>query len=288
MATQIHHLSDVDPRAELGNNVIIGPFCTVGPHVTIGDETELISHVAMVAHTTIGKRNRFFQNAVVGGEPQDVSFQGSGTKLVIGNDNLFREGVTINIGAEKEDHTTRIGNNNLFMGNSHIAHNCHIHNNVILVNGAALGGHVHMHDGAIISANTVVHHFSTIGTLAFISGGCRVPHDVLPYMLAAGSDNPTVKTINIVGMRRAGISEEAIKTVKKIHKLLYRKHIKAKEIRNIITEQNSGALPQEVITLLDAAENQMKGKFGRAREAVRNIQIAPTPEENKHSSRKAA
>ncbi len=288
MSTKIHQFADVDPRAQLGNNVTIGPFCTVGPSVTIGDDTELVSHVAVVAHTTIGKRNRFFQNAVIGGDPQDISFKGSDTQIIIGDDNIFREGVTVNIGAEKEDHITRIDNGNLIMANAHIAHNCHVYNKVTLVNGALLGGHVHMHDGAIISANTVVHHFSTIGRLAFVSGGCRVPHDVLPYMLASGSDNPTVNTINLIGMRRAGISEESIKLVKQIYKLMYRKHLKIAEVRQIITEKTSGQIPSDVETLLVAGEKQTKGKFGRAREAIRNINIAPTPKEDINNARKAA
>ena len=113
----------------------------------------LQSHVTIVGHTTIGERNRFFSNAVIGGEPQDVSYNGAPTRLEIGHENVFREGVTVNRGAEKEDHTTRIGHQNLLMANSHVAHNCHVHNRVILVNGVLLGGHAHVQDGAIISGN---------------------------------------------------------------------------------------------------------------------------------------
>ena len=145
---------------------------------------------------------------MIGGEPQDYSYRDSDTRLSIGDNNVFREGVTVNRGAEKEDHTTRIGNNNMFMANSHAAHNCRIGNNVILVNGVLLGGHVHVHDYAIISGNTVVHHFTTVGTVAFVSGGCRVTRDIPPYMLAAGSDVQRICTINLVGMQRQGLQQK--------------------------------------------------------------------------------
>jgi UDP-N-acetylglucosamine acyltransferase len=158
----------------------------------------------------------------------------------------------------------------MLMANSHVAHNCRLHNNVILVNGVLLGGHVHVQDGAIISGNTVVHHFTTVGTLAFVSGGCRVPHDIPPYMLAAGSDNPTLKTINIVGMRRAGISEPTIRVIKRAHRLLFREHKKGDAVRELLLDELNGVLPIELTTLLKFLEQQAGGKLGRAREAFRD------------------
>ena len=166
MPTKISQLSQIDPRAELGVDLEIGPFCVVGPDVKIGDGTCLQSHVSITGRTTIGCDNIFYPNSVVGAGPQDVSYCSDETMLEIGDGNIFREGVTVNRGAEKEDSVTRIGNNNMLMANSHVAHNCHIFNDVILVNGVLLGGHVHVHDGAIVSGNSVVHHFSTLGTLA--------------------------------------------------------------------------------------------------------------------------
>ncbi len=224
MQSGISPLSQVDPRAKIGNGVQIGPFCLVGPDVEIGDETVLTSHVVLTGKTRIGMKNRFSPYCVIGGDPQDVSWQDSETEIRIGDNNIFREGVTVNRGAEKEDGVTRIGNHNMFMANSHVAHNCNIANNVILVNGVLLGGHVHVHDSAIVSGNSVVHHFSTLGRLSFVSGGCRVPHDIPPFMLAAGSDNPELKTINIVGMKRAGISATSIDLVKGAFRLLYRRN----------------------------------------------------------------
>lgn len=270
METQISPLSQVDPRAQIGKGVVIGPFCVVGPNVCIGDATVLHSHVVLMGSTTVGQNNRFWPNCVIGGDPQDVSWQASETEIVIGDNNIFREGVTVNRGAEKEDGVTRIGNNNMFMANSHIAHNCRIFNNVILVNGVLLGGHVHVHDGAIVSGNSVVHHFSTLGRLSFVSGGCRVPHDIPPFMLAAGSDDPTLKTINVVGMRRAGISNSTIDTIKDAFRLLYRRNRPLDEVRQHFHDTLQGTIPIELSMLLTFVENQRAGKLGRAREAVRN------------------
>jgi UDP-N-acetylglucosamine acyltransferase len=270
MPVKISHLSQVDPRAELGENVDIGPFCYIGPDVTLGNGCELQSHVTIVGHTTIGERNRFFAGAVIGGEPQDVRYNGAPTRLEIGHENVFREGVTVNRGAEKEDHTTRIGHQNLLMANSHVAHNCHVHNRVILVNGVLLGGHAHVQDAAIISGNCAVHHFATVGTLAFVSGGSRVPHDIPPFMMASGSDNPTVHTINLVGLRRAGMTEDAIAMIKRAHRLLYREMKPLDTVREIFAEELDGIFPFELSTLLNFLEKQRRGKLGRAREAFRD------------------
>lgn len=289
MPTRISPLADVDPRAELGRNVAIGPFCRIGPDVQLGDECVLDSHVTVLGKTRIGARNRFWPNAVIGAEPQDLSFLDATTFLEIGDDNTFREGVTVNRGAEKEDGVTRIGHRNMLMANAHVAHNCRLHNNVILVNGVLLGGHVHVQDGAILSGNTVVHHFTTVGTLAFVSGGCRVPHDIPPYMLAAGSDNPTLKTINFVGMRRAGIGEATIRVIKRAHRLLFREHKKGDAVREILLDELNGVLPFELTTLLTFLELQAAGKLGRAREALRDG--APThdqkPAESGHYERES-
>lgn len=283
MEAQISPMSQVDPAARLGKGVVVGPFCVVGPNVEIGDFTQLTSHVVIMGRTTLGAHNKLYPGCVIGGEPQDVSYQESETEVVIGDRNLFREGVTVNRGAEKEDGITRIGNRNMFMANSHIAHNCCIGSDVILVNGVLLGGHVHVHDRAIVSGNTVVHHFSTIGRLAFVSGGCRVPHDIPPFMLAAGSDNPTLKTINIVGMRRAGISEHSIEVVRSAFRLLYRKRKTLAEVRAQFSEELQGVIPMELEQLLQFIEEQRAGKLGRAREAVRNQPVA-----DDHEKRKAA
>lgn len=269
MPVKISQLSQVDPRAELGENVDIGPFCHVGPDVSLGNDCQLVSHVTITGHTVIGERNRFFPGAVIGGEPQDISYKGAPTRLEIGHENVFREGVTVNRGAEKEDHVTRVGHQNLLMANCHVAHNCHVQNRVILVNGVLLGGHAHVHDGAIISGNSVVHHFATIGMLAFVSGGSRVNQDVPPFMLASGSDNPCINTINLVGLRRAGMTEETIAIIKRAHRLVYREMKTLEAVRAVFGEELDGIFPFELSTLLNFLEKQRRGKLGRAREAFR-------------------
>lgn len=283
MESRISPLSQVDPSARLGKGVVIGPFCVVGPNVVVGDFTELKSHVVLTGRTTLGIGNKLHPGCVIGGEPQDISYQDSETEIVIGDHNQFREGVTVNRGAEKEDGVTRIGNRNMFMANSHIAHNCRIFDDVILVNGVLLGGHVHVQDRAIVSGNTVVHHFSTIGRLSFVSGGCRVPHDIPPFMLAAGSDNPTLKTINVVGMRRAGISEHSIEVVRTAFRMLYRKRKTLAEVVAHFDETLDGIIPLELSQLLNFIEAQRAGKLGRARELIRN-----TPPQDNSEQRKAA
>ena len=285
MSPRISPLAYVDSRAQLAADVVIGPFCHIGPHVKIGAGTVLESHVTIVGHTIIGTNNRFFPNCVIGTPPQDISWRDDAeTYTEIGNDNIFREGVTVNCGAEKEDHTTRIGNRNLLMINSHVAHNCHIFDQVILVNGVLLGGHVHVHDGAIISGNSVVHHFSTLGTLSFVSGGCRVPHDIPPYMLSAGSDNPEIKTINVVGLRRRGVSNETIRIIKRTHRLIFREHKSVETAREILQQELGNFFPAELVTLIGFLEAQQNGKLGRAREAFRDSKPADTKTQHRRAA----
>lgn len=269
MTVRISPLADVHPSAELGADLQIGPFCVVGPHVQLGDGCQLDSHIVITGHTTIGQRNRFWPGSVIGAEPQDVGYRQSATRLEIGDDNTFREGVTVNRGADKEDGVTRIGHRNFFMANAHVAHNCQIFNNAILCNGVLLGGHVHIHDYAIVSGNSVVHHFASIGESAFISGGCRVPQDIPPFMLAAGSDNPEVVTVNLVGMRRRGFDETVIHAVRQVFKRLFREHARCEDVRCEMLTHFGGELPSQIAGLLDFVDRSARGKSGRARETVR-------------------
>jgi UDP-N-acetylglucosamine acyltransferase len=290
MSAYISHLAQVDPLAKIGDDVHVGPFCVVGPHVQLGARSRLDSHVVLTGHTTIGTDNRFFPNCVIGAEPQDYSYSGSPTRVEIGNSNTFREGVTVNRGAEKEDHVTRIGNHNLLMANCHVAHNCRLSDHIVLVNGVLLGGHVHIHDWAIVSGNTVVHHFATLGTISFVGGGCRVPTDVPPYMLAAGSDEPSITTINLVGMQRRGIAAETIAVIRRAHKLIWRQHKKLEEVREVFAAELGECLPIELMRLLDFVEQQQAGKSGRAGESRRNVSTAQTDEklDSRQEGRKAA
>ncbi|WP_242688003.1 acyl-ACP--UDP-N-acetylglucosamine O-acyltransferase [Alienimonas californiensis] len=262
----IHPLSDVHPQAVLGAGTKIGPFCTVGPDVVLGSNNTLDSHVVLSGPCAIGSGNRFWPGCVIGGEPQDKGWHEAPTGTVIGDDNQFREGVTVHRGAEKEDGVTRIGSRCLLMSNAHVAHNCRVGDDCMLVNGVLLGGHVHMHDGAIVSGNSVVHHFATVGTLAFVSGGGKLVRDLPPYMLSAGTDNPTVKTVNLVGMQRAGIPDVEIRGVKLAHRLLYRSRKPIAEIRKELEAKFGGECPPAVERVLSFVENQSGGRNGRGRD----------------------
>ena len=166
-----------------------------------GRGTRLLSHVTLTGHVTIGQDNKICPGVVIGGEPQDVSYQGSDTQVYIGDHNMIREGVTINRTSEKEDGITSIGSHNYLMANGHVAHDCRLGDWIVMANGCLLGGHVHIHDYAALSGNACVHHFTTIGSYSFVGGLSRVLHDVPPFMLAEGQ--PTrPHCINIVSLKR--------------------------------------------------------------------------------------
>lgn len=289
MATYISPLAYVDPRAQLGDDVHIGPFCFIGPDVRLGAQCRLESHVTLLGWTTIGERNRFAQNCVIGGEPQDKSYiEGAPTQVIIGDDNQFREGVTVNRGAEKEDGITRIDDRNLLMSNAHVAHNCHVFCDTTIVNGVLLGGHVHVHDKAIISGNSAIHHFSTVGTLSFVGGCSKVVVDVPPYMIFDGNDDARVKTLNIVGMQRSGISSTTVSSIKRAYKLLIREHRPLDEVRNLMAEELEGIIPIELAGLFNFLDFQRKGKVGRGREVFRNAAPSVAPVAASAQSAKAA
>lgn len=266
MARNISPHAIVDPAAEIADDVTIGPFCLIGPNVKIGAGTRIANNVSMHGFVTIGQRNELFPNVVVGAEPQDLSYDGSPTQVVIGHQNQFREGVTVNRATTKEDGFTRIGDRNYFMANSHVAHDCVVGDHVILANGVLLGGHTHVHNRAIISGNVGVHHYVTVGAYAFVGGLSRIVHDVPPYMLVDG--NPSVvRCVNIVGLKRQGFTTEEIASLGEAHRLIYRARMGLWHAREILEGHNH--LNPHVQGLIDFLELQHKGKHGRGREGVR-------------------
>ena len=170
MATCFADNASIDPRAEIDDEVEIGPFCVIGPKVRIGRGTRLENNVTLMGNVTIGCYNHIYPNAVIGGEPQDISYTGSDTKVVIGDHNIIRECVTINRASEKEDGVTRVGDHNFLMACCHVAHDCQLGNHIIIANGTLLAGHVHVHDHASLSGAVAVHHFATIGSYSFVAG----------------------------------------------------------------------------------------------------------------------
>ena len=185
----IHQTAIIDPKAIISKNVKIGAYSVIGPEVVIGDNTEIQSHVSIVGHTKIGTNNKIYPFASIGNDPQDMKYKGEKTSLIIGNNNIIREYVTINPGTAGGGSKTVIGDNCLFMISSHIAHDCIIGNNVIIANNVPLGGHVIIEDSVVIGGNSAVQQFTRIGRLAMIGGMTGVLKDVIPFGLSFGNRN---------------------------------------------------------------------------------------------------
>lgn len=216
----IHPTAVVDTKAELADDVVVGPFCVIGPKAVIGAGTVLKSHVVVENRTTIGENNTFFPFASIGAVPQDLKFRGEDSRLVIGNDNTFRESVTLNIGTEHAEMETRIGDGCLFMAYTHVAHDCVVGNRVIVGNSTALAGHVQIQDFAILSGLAAVHQFCRVGRYAYVGGGAMAVQDVLPFCIAQG-DRAQLVTVNVVGMKRAGFERDARHAVRTAFKRLF-------------------------------------------------------------------
>lgn len=220
MSSRLHPTAVVDPRAELGADVEIGPYCVVGAGVTLGDRCHLHAQVNLQGPTTIGADNEFFPFACVGGRSQDLKYTGEPTGLVIGDGNRFREFTTVHR-ATSPGGTTRVGHRGNFLAYCHIAHDCTVGDDVIFSNNGTLAGHVEVGDRAIIGGLTAVHQFCRIGRLA-ITGGCsKIVQDVPPFMMADG--NPAkIRHINQIGLERAGVPAETVRAVKDAFRALYR------------------------------------------------------------------
>ncbi len=266
MASNISDKADVHPDAIIGEDVHVGPFSIVGPGVKLGDGTRLVGQVTLLGRVKIGCENIIYPNVVIGGEPQDVTYGGADTQVIIGDYNTIREGVTINRASEKEDGITRLGDHNFLMANCHVAHDCFLGSHIVIANGALLGGHVHVHDHASLSGGAGVHHYASIGSYSFISGLARVLHDVPPYMLVEGSP-ARPRCINIVALKRNNFVPDVINCLAETHRLLYRAKVGLDHAREIL-RGNDQLIPQ-VNHLLSFVQCQQEGKHGRSREAVR-------------------
>ena len=266
MAAYIADNARVDPRAQIDDDVEIGPFCVIGPHAQIGRGTKLENGVTLMGHVRLGRCNHVYPGAVLGGEPQDVSYTGSDTKVVIGDDNIIREGVTVNRASEKEDGVTRVGNSNFLMAYCHVAHDCQLGNHIIIANNTLLGGHVHVHDYASLSGSVAVHHFATIGGYSFVGGMSAVRHDVPPYMLVEGHPAKP-RCINVVGLKRNNFSPEVLQCLAEAHRLLYRAKVGLDNAWEIL--RAGGHLVPQVTHLLGFVQNQHEGSHGRGRQRRR-------------------
>jgi UDP-N-acetylglucosamine acyltransferase len=263
MATCIAENVSIDPRAEIDDEVEIGSFSVIGPKVHVGRGTRLENHVTLMGDVAIGCFNHIYPNAVIGGEPQDISYTGADTKVIIGDHNIIREGVTINRASEKEEGITRIGDHNFLMACSHVAHDCQLGNNIIIANGTLLAGHVHVHDHASLSGAVAVHHFTTIGSYSFVAGLSAVRNDVPPYLLVEGYP-ARPRCINAVGLKRNNFTTEVIEALVEAHRLLYRSKVGLENAWEIL--RANGHLVPQVNHLLSFVQGQHEGMHGRGRE----------------------
>jgi UDP-N-acetylglucosamine acyltransferase len=217
----IHKKAIIHKKAKIGKGVSIGPYTIMGENVEIGDNCQIGPSCFITGWTKIGKNCQIIGHSAIGTPPQYLEYKGEKTKVVIGENNIIREFVTINRGTEKGDGITRIGNNNFIMAYVHIAHDCRIGDGVTLANVATLAGHVTVEDYAIIGGIVPVHQYVRIGTHAMIGGGSRVPRDVIPYTLSAGIPL-RVSGINTIGLRRHGFSSKEISVLKEAFRLIFR------------------------------------------------------------------
>ena len=215
-----HHTSIVSEKAVLGSNVTIGPYCIINENVKIGNNVNLIAHTYIDGNTTIGNNCKFFPYCSIGTSPQDLKYKGEKSILKIGDNNIFREYVTVNPGTEGGGLETIIGNNCLFMINAHVAHDCKIGNNVIMVNNASIAGHVVLEDYAIMGALSGAHQFCRIGKHSMIGGLSGVDSDVIPYGTVIGN-RAYLSGLNIIGLKRRGFSKSIIQDLRKAYGLLF-------------------------------------------------------------------
>lgn len=233
---EIHPTAVVSPGAQLAEDVKVEAFSIIGPRVTIGAGSVVGPHAVVDGWTTMGERNQIFPFTTIGYPPQDLSYRGEETQLVIGDDNIFRESVTVNRGTQRGGGVTRIGSRNLLMAYAHVAHDCTIGNNVILANATTLGGHVRIDDFAILGGIVAIHQFIRIGTYAFIGGKSGLRMDMPPYMLAFGAPGKLYGP-NLVGLRRHGFPRNTIQALKSSYRIMFRSGLTVTEAIDRIREE---------------------------------------------------
>lgn len=250
----IHPTAIIDSSVNLAEDVEIGPNVFIDANVTIGAGTRLMHGAHIGRWTTLGKGNQVFPYAVIGHAPQDIGYNEEEAHTVIGDNNIFREGVTVHRG-NRENTSTVIGNNNFFMVNSHIAHNCRIGDHVILVNGALLAGHVEVGNRAIISGNCQVHQFVRIGELAMMRGGSGATKDVPPFCI--NDEMSWIRSVNLIGMRRNGFDTSRILAVKRAFKAIFRS---GKRLEDSIQElESQKEVTPDVRMLIDFIRASKRG-----------------------------
>jgi len=264
----VHPTALISPRSIIADNVSIGPFAVVEDDVTIGEDCEISSHAVIRRYTSMGRGNRIGEHAVIGGEPQDVKFKNETSRLIIGDDNLIREFVTIHR-ASGEGEATRVGSRNFLMIGVHVAHNCTVGDDNIFANEAALAGHITVEDHVFLSNNVGAHQFVRMGRYAMVGGKSKIVQDVLPYFTTDGNP-PRVRGLNSVGLRRAGFTVEARRALKAAYLILFRRGL---PVEAALREMES-LEDEHVLHLINFIRGSRRG-FTRER---RDIKEEQTPE----------
>ncbi|MFU2080598.1 acyl-ACP--UDP-N-acetylglucosamine O-acyltransferase [Avibacterium endocarditidis] len=255
-SAKIHPSAIVEEGAKIGENVVIGPFCIIGADVTIGKGTVLHSHIVVNGVTEIGEDNEIFQFASIGEKNQDLKYQNEPTKTIIGNRNRIRESVTIHRGTVQGGGVTRVGDDNLFMINAHIAHDCKIKNRCILANNATLAGHVELDDFVIVGGMSAIHQFVIVGAHVMLGGGSMVSQDVPPYVMAQGNHAQPFG-VNIEGLKRRGFDKPTLHAIRNVYKLIYRS---GKTLEEVMPEIEHYAKTESAISFfLDFFKRSKRG-----------------------------
>lgn len=246
----------VHPDTELGDDVEIGPYSVIGEKVKVGKATRIASHVVIAGHTIIGENCRIFPFSLLGEAPQDLKYKGEESWLIIGNNNIIREYVTLHRGTVSGGGRTTLGDNNFLMAYVHVAHDCHIGNNVILANGATLAGHIEIEDHAIIGGLSAIHQFVRIGAYALIGGASGIPQDVVPYVNAVGN-RARLFGLNLIGLKRHNFAAEVIKELKRAYRIIFRSGLMLNEAVEKVVEELGGTA--EVDHLVDFIRKSQRG-----------------------------
>jgi len=253
----IHPTAIIDPKAEIREGVEIGPYSVIEQGVSIGEGTKIGPHVVIREGTQIGKRCQIFQFSSIGEAPQAFAYKGEKTSLLIGDQNIIREFVTLHRGTPHGGGKTVIGDGNYVMAYSHVAHDCQVGNQVVLANGATLAGHILIEDYAIIGGLSAIHQFCRIGTHAFISGLTGVTLDIPPYMLSSGN-RAKLFGLNTVGLKRARFREETLRALKKAYRIIFRSGLTLGKALKSVGEDEISQMP-EVQHLLQFIQHSKRG-----------------------------
>ena len=255
----IHPTSIIDKEVKIGKNVKIGPYCIIKNGVTIDDNTELISNVVIKGRTKIGKNNKIYSFSVIGEIPQDLKYEGEDSQLIIGDNNSIREHCTIHIGTKGDNMITKIGSNNLFMINTHIAHDCLIGDNCVFANNTTLAGHIHIDDNVIIGGTSAIHQHIRIGKGSMLGGMSGLGEDLIPYGMAYSLNGrkASLQGLNLIGLKRLGFDKKIIMEALKFYKDIFQsKKPIMKQLETVKNNYKNNEIINDIIFFLEQNTNR--------------------------------